>query len=318
VSQLFTAPFELAYPYKRSLGPTLSVFFNGLRDGRLFGARTEEGRVLVPPTEYDPMTGRSTKDLVEVGPSGTVTNWCWVAQPRSDHPITDRPFAWATIQLEGADTGLLHVVAIDDASQMKLGMRVWPVWAEERVGTMRDIQWFQTKPPPDCSNQHTAAAPLTQIISPSRLCYQVTASELLREFLVALMDKKIVGSRCPVTGKVYVPPRGASPVTGQPMESDLVEVAQTGTVTTFCVVNIPFEGQRLKPPYVCAHVLLDGADVPLLHLVGGCDAAEVTMGMRVSAVWVDDAQMAPTLESIAYFQPTGETDVSMLDEVNPA
>ena len=38
------------------------------------------------------------------------------------------------------------------------------------------------------------------------------------------------------------------------------------TVTTFCVVDIPFEGQLVKPPYACAHILLDGADGPAAAL----------------------------------------------------
>jgi hypothetical protein len=53
---------------------------------------------------------------------------------------------------------------------------------------------------------------------------------------------------------------------------------------------------------------LDGADVPLLHLVGGCDVQEVRMGLRVSAVWAEDIQ--PTLASVMYFQPTGEPDAA--------
>ena len=52
-------------------------------------------------------------------------------------------------------------------------------------------------------------------------------------------------------------------------------------MTTFAIINIPFAGQRIKPPYVAAYVLLDGADIPFLHLVTEIDAADVRMGMRV-------------------------------------
>jgi hypothetical protein len=34
------------------------------------------------------------------------------------------------------------------------------------------------------------------------------------------------------------------------------------------------------------------------------------MGMRVRAVWVDDAQLAPTLASVRWFEPSGEPDVA--------
>jgi uncharacterized OB-fold protein len=75
------------------------------------------------------------------------------------------------------------------------------------------------------------------------------------------------------------------------------------------VVNVPFEGQGLELPYVGAAILLDGADIPLFHLVGGCDSSEVTRGMRVQAVWKPKEEWGYTTENIRYFKPTGEPDV---------
>ena len=86
----------------------------------------------------------------------------------------------------------------------------------------------------------------------------------------------------------------------------MVELAQIGTVTAFSVIRIPFEGQVLEPPYACAHVLIDGADVPLLHILGECAVDAVAVGLRVEAVWAE--QIEPTLASIRYFRPiAGET-----------
>ena len=56
-------------------------------------------------------------------------------------------------------------------------------------------------------------------------------------------------------------------------------------MTTFCVVNVGYPGQRVTPPYVAAAVLLDGADIAFQHLILGCEPGEVRMGMRVRAVW---------------------------------
>ena len=150
--------------------------------------------------------------------------------------------------------------------------------------------------------------PVTRIKTPVRLRYRITAGRQRTRFLTALLEKRILGGRCPETGKVYVPPTGSAPVSGLPTE-DLVQVAEVGTVTTFCVINIPFEGQKLAPPYVAACVLLDGSDMPIFHLVGGCDPQTVCMGMRVRAEWVPDDELAPTMESIRYFVPTGEPDL---------
>lgn len=137
-----SAPYILEYTYTRSLGPVLSAFFTGLRDGRVLGARTLDGRVLVPPTEYDPNTGEDVEpELVEVGQQGVVTTWAWVGEPRPKHPL-DRPFAWALVKLDGASTAMLHAVDAGDASKMKTGLRVTLQWSEERVGRIQDIACF--------------------------------------------------------------------------------------------------------------------------------------------------------------------------------
>ncbi len=137
-----SAPHVLEYAYKRSLGKVLSRFFTGLRDRRIEGVRTRSGRVLVPPSEYDPDTGESTlDDFVEVGPAGVVRSWAWVGAPRKSHPLA-HPFAFALIELDGADTALMHVVDSGDESAMKTGMRVIPRWSDETVGRIQDISAF--------------------------------------------------------------------------------------------------------------------------------------------------------------------------------
>ena len=81
-----------------------------------------------------------------------------------------------------------------------------------------------------------------------------------------------------------MPPRSACPADGTPTAEE-IELADTGTITTFCIVNVPFLGQKITPPYVSAYVLLDGADIAFLHLILDIPADEVRMGMRVKAVW---------------------------------
>lgn len=145
------------------------------------------------------------------------------------------------------------------------------------------------------------------ITTPIRLEYVYRPGRATSRFLRGLAEGRILGQRCPVTGKVYVPPRGASPTHGVPTEEE-VEVRDTGTVTTFCIVRIPSESLSIQPPFVAAHILLDGADIPFFALIQECPFDEVRMGMRVQAVWVPKEALAPTFESIRYFKPTGEPD----------
>jgi uncharacterized OB-fold protein len=106
---------------------------------------------------------------------------------------------------------------------------------------------------------------------------------------------------------VYFPAREADPATGRQL-TEFVEVADRGTVTTFAIINIPFAVQRIKPPYVAAYVLLDGADIPFLTLVSDVDAHQVRMGMRVEAMWKPREEWGLGIANISYFRPTGEPD----------
>ncbi|MCU1499511.1 MAG: hypothetical protein JWM47_3464 [Acidimicrobiales bacterium] len=148
--------------------------------------------------------------------------------------------------------------------------------------------------------------PVRSVRTPARLDYEFTAGNASSRFLRGIQQKKIIGQRAP-GGKVYVPPRGADPELGQPT-TEQVEVAQVGTVTSFCVVNVAFYGSVMELPYVSALILLDGADLSIMHLIQEIPADHVRIGMRVEAVWRDDADIEPTLESIKWFRPTGEPD----------
>jgi uncharacterized OB-fold protein len=138
----YSAEHVLTYDYRRSVGPVLGRFFTGLREGRILGTRAPGGRVLVPPMEYDPETGEGLSELVEVGPGGSVTTWCWVLRPREKHPLA-RPFAFALLRLDGASSGMLHAVDAGDESRMRTGLRVRPRWRAQRRGEIGDIECFE-------------------------------------------------------------------------------------------------------------------------------------------------------------------------------
>ncbi len=138
----FSAPHSIEYAYRRSVGPILSRFFTGLRDRQIVGTRTADGRVLVPPAEYDPDTGEAVDEVVEVGPSGVVTSWSWIVNPLPAHPL-DHPFAFALVKLDGATTSLLHAVDTGNESLMRTGMRVRPRWRDDPQGEILDIQCFE-------------------------------------------------------------------------------------------------------------------------------------------------------------------------------
>lgn len=135
---MLEAPLIIEYPFTRTTGPVVGAFLTGLREQVLVGVRGSDGRVLVPPVEYDPLTSEDLTELVEVGPGAEVTTWAWVGQPHPKHPL-DRPFAWALIRPDGADTAMVHAVDAGSVETMRTGLRVVPRWADEPEGHINDL-----------------------------------------------------------------------------------------------------------------------------------------------------------------------------------
>ncbi len=140
--EVLSQAFELGFTYTRSTGPVVGRFLTALRDRRIIGNRASDGRVIVPPMEYDPDTAEALDEFVEVGQAGEIVSWCWVKQPRDAHPL-DEPFAWAMIRLDGADVPMVHCIRAASEDAVKTGGRVKAVWVDEPRGFIDDIKYFE-------------------------------------------------------------------------------------------------------------------------------------------------------------------------------
>jgi uncharacterized OB-fold protein len=141
-AEILNAPHTIEYTYTRSTGPVIGAFLTGLRDRTIIGSRGVDGRVIVPAIDYDPVTSEDLSETVEVADSGVVTTWSWNDRPLAGQPL-DKPFAWALVKLDGADTSLLAAVDVDDPGQISTGARVKARWAENRVGAITDLACFE-------------------------------------------------------------------------------------------------------------------------------------------------------------------------------
>ncbi|OIJ94023.1 Zn-ribbon domain-containing OB-fold protein [Streptomyces monashensis] len=301
--EVLKAPLVVEFPFTRSLGPVQSAFLTGLREGVVLGVKAADGRVLVPPVEYDPVTAEEIRDLVEVAPTGTVTTWAWNHEPRRGQPL-GTPFAWVLVRLDGAGTALLHALDAPGPDAVRTGMRVRIRWAQERTGAITDIACFEpydgeAVQPAGHSGEFTD--PVTGIVTPARLDYTYAPGRAQSDYIHALSGRRTVGERCPSCRKVYVPPRGACPTCGV-ATVEHVEVGPRGTVTTFCIVNIKAKNLDIEVPYVYAHIALDGADLALHARIGGIPYDQVRMGLRVEPVWTEDARYPD------HYRPSGEPD----------
>jgi uncharacterized OB-fold protein len=287
----------LEFPYTRTTGPVVGPFLTALRDGKILGGRCGD-RVLCPPLEYEPETGAALQpDFVEVGPGGVVRSWTWVAEPTPKHPF-EAPFAFALIQLDGADTPFVHAVDAGSIDAMSTGMRVAAQFREEREGAITDVYFV-----PEASATAQDVTPGDEPVRITTHLVALTISEPLYphrvRFAEGLLKGRIIGQRSPVSGKVYVPSSGYDNLSRAEMtEADDVEVADRGSVSSFTVITpIQYYGQKETEPYIRASILLDGADSPIIGVdVRNIPVDEFRVGLRLQAIW----------------KPPGDRDVSEL------
>lgn len=135
---------RIKVPYSWSVGDTGSRFFVEIRDHmRLMGKTCENcNTVYVPPRRMCPRCFQDTGPWIEVGPQGTLLTF---TIPRYQNILQPRevPFAYGVIQLDRSSTGLVHLLAEINMSGIRAGMRLEPVFKEERTGGILDIAYFR-------------------------------------------------------------------------------------------------------------------------------------------------------------------------------
>ena len=225
-AQPLSAPIELSFDYTRSTGPTLGGFLTGLAQRTVRGVRAADGRVIVPPLEYDPATHEPLTDFVDVSDHGEVASWSWAAEPLPGQPL-ERPFAWALVKLDGADTSLLHALDVPSPDAVHTGMRVQARWADEPVGHIKDIVCFEPETSDAPSREPIAdVEDVTMVTTPIAMKVLHTASIQETGYLKGLKEGRLIGQRCPQCRKVYIPPRSACPSDGTPTADAAVMIAE--------------------------------------------------------------------------------------------
>ncbi len=135
---------NLKVPYRYSMGATTSRFFAEIRDnGRILGIRCPQCDVVfVPPRTTCGRCFSQLHEWVEVGNQGTLETYTQVRYKTPVQPDV-APFYYGIIKLDGADTGLAHIVGDLKGQEPWIGMRVQAVFRGERKGNMLDIQHFK-------------------------------------------------------------------------------------------------------------------------------------------------------------------------------
>ncbi|MER5614925.1 OB-fold domain-containing protein [Streptomyces sp. NPDC002215] len=124
-------PARLDYRY--TPGRAQSAYLDALSRQHIVGERCPScHKVYVPPRGACPTCGVATTEQVEVGPRGTVTTFC-IVNIKAAHTANldiEVPYVYAHIALDGADLALHARIGGIPYDQVRMGLRVEPVWTE--------------------------------------------------------------------------------------------------------------------------------------------------------------------------------------------
>lgn len=136
---------QIHVPYNWAVGETGSFFLQKLRDHRQIWATkcNECDKVFLPPRRNCPYCFIPRTHWIQLTGKGVLTTYTIVrySEPLL-HPV-ETPFAYGLIKLDGADTGLVHMLGEADPDSLHSGMRVEPVFNSERKGDITDISYFR-------------------------------------------------------------------------------------------------------------------------------------------------------------------------------
>ncbi len=140
-------PITLHYSY--TPGVAASRFLRSVEQGRIMGQRCPRcGKVYVPPRGACSMCGVATEEEVLLPGTGTVTTF---AVTRIPSPGLQAPYVTAWVRLDGADITSMFLIQECDPQDVRLGMRVEPVWVDdaEWQPNLSNISYYRPNGEPD-------------------------------------------------------------------------------------------------------------------------------------------------------------------------
>lgn len=138
----------------------------------------------------------------------------------------------------------------------------------------------------------------------TELRYAWTTGRATSRFLAGLRKAEVWGTKCGGCLRVLVPPRTYCERCFR-TTSDWVRVRDTGSVQTYSISYVNADASRRRTPILVAVVAIDGASpgMGLLHLLGRVAPRRVSVGMRVRAVWRNEASRSGSITDIRHFEP---------------
>lgn len=146
-------PMKMKYSwnidYQVTLGHVYTKFFEGLRNKKILGNKCGKcGRVYIPARPFCDICFVEPKEWLEAKPNATVQGFTVTFRKFANLP--EPPYITALIKIDNSAVSFLHFLGgidykdeLEIPDKIQMGMKVEPVWAEDRKGEMLDIKYFK-------------------------------------------------------------------------------------------------------------------------------------------------------------------------------
>jgi uncharacterized OB-fold protein len=126
---------------------------------------------------------------------------------------------------------------------------------------------------------------------------------LVSRFFEALLEKKLVGTKCPKCGDVFCPPRAHCWRNKCKLaETEWIEMPMHGILHCFTVLGFAGEAFLSDLPFILAYVRVEGANTLIAGRLVGMGPEDVECDMKVNIKFVEHPSGNPM---DIYFVPEG-------------
>ena len=137
---------QIYIPNTYSAGAVGSRFLIELRDNKkIMGTRCPTcNLVYVPARSACRDCFGELSEWVEVSHKGTLLTYTVACESNPIQPVST-PIVYGIVQLDGADTGFVHMLGEVDPDKLKVGTKVKAIFKskKERQGSILDIKYFK-------------------------------------------------------------------------------------------------------------------------------------------------------------------------------
>jgi uncharacterized OB-fold protein len=142
--QPLTLQGQIHIDYEWTVGIAGSRFFTELRDNKkIMGTKCPKcSKVMVPPRIFCEECFVDADEWMEVSSQGELVTF-GDTYLSTDGQQLDEPWMLGIVRLDGVDGGLIHYIGEAKPEDIKIGMRMEAVFADERQGNIKDIRYFR-------------------------------------------------------------------------------------------------------------------------------------------------------------------------------